>query len=149
MVHKFLTQKANGEVEEGNFASTSKEVRVICGSEIIMFDKDLLCSVSDVFRTMLDNPNNVECQSGSINIEEVDPKTILSFKRLLQKHYIDIKDLNVATLLFADRYNVQPIVRLCIDHLKFNITKDNFPEIVRASDLVTHWTSYLVHETCM
>ena len=135
-VHKFLIQKANGVAEEGNYASTSKEVKVICGGETILIDKDLLCSVSDVFRTMFDNPNNVEYLSGSINIEEVDPNTIISFKNLLQKHHVNNEDLNVATLLFADRYNVQPIVRLCIDHLKFNITKNNFPEIVKASDLI-------------
>ena len=135
-VHKFFLQKGNGVVTEGNYASTSKEVKVLCGNETILFDKDLLCSVSDVFRTMFDNPNNVEYQSGSINIEEVDPNTIISFKNLLQHHHVNKEDLNVATLLFADRYNVQPIVRLCIDHLKFNITKDNFPEIVRASDLI-------------
>ena len=136
-VHKFFKQKGNGVLEDGNYATTSaKEIKVICGGKAFIFPKDILCSVSDVFRTMLDNPNNVECQSGSINIEEVDPKTLMSFKRLLQKHYVDTEDLNVATLLFADRYNVQPIVRLCIDHLKFNITKDNFPEIVKASDLI-------------
>ena len=137
VVHKFFTQKANGVLEHGNYATTAtEEIKVLCGSETIMFNKDLLCSVSDVFRTMFDNPNNVEYQSGSINIEEVDPNTIISFKNLLQHHHVNKEDLNVATLLFADRYNVQPIVRLCIDHLKFNITKNNFPEIVKASDLI-------------
>ena len=40
------------------------------------------------------------------------------------------------TQKFADLYNIQPIVKLCIDHLKSNITKDNFPEIMKASDLI-------------
>ena len=135
-IHNFCINQSEDKMF-GNYAPVgSEKVEIICGDNTIEFNKNVLCSVSDVFRTMFENPDNVEHQSRSVKIEDVDPQTILSFQSLLRKIQVADEHLNVATLLFADRYNVQPIVKLCIDHLKSNITKDNFPEIVKASDLI-------------
>ena len=124
MTYPAYTQKPSG------------DIKIICGETSMIIDKSFLCSVSDVFRTMFENPNNLECQRGVVCLEEVNPSTILAFQRLLTSHKVEEQDLNVAMLLFADRYNIQPIVKLCLNHLKENITKDNFPEIVKASDLI-------------
>ena len=115
---------------------STDDVKIICGETSTVFDKNILSSVSDVFRTMFENPNNLECQRGVVCLEEVNPSTILAFQRFLTNHKVEEDDLNVAMLLFADRYNIQPIVKLCLNHLKENITRENFPEIVKASDLI-------------
>ena len=80
----------------------SENVKIVCGHNTTVFDKSILCSVSDVFRTMFENPNNLECQRGVVCLEEVNPSTILAFQRLLTEHKVEEDDLNVAMLLFAD-----------------------------------------------
>ena len=117
-------------------ANTSEEVKLICEDVTTNFNKDLLCSMSDVFHSMFENPNNEECQKSAVCLEGIDPSTIKAFKRILLSHAIKEEDLNVSMLLFADRYNIQLIFKLCLNHLKANITKDNFPDIVKASDLL-------------
>ena len=119
-----------------NASQPQEEIKIICGDTSIMFDKTLLCSISDVFKTMFENPNNVEHQRGAVCLEEIDPSTVKALERFLKSHIVKEDDLNVAMLLFADRYNIQPIVQLCLNHLRKNVTKDNFVEIAKASDLI-------------
>ena len=122
-----------------NFKLKSSEtVKLICGEATQVFDKTILCSISDVFDAMFSNPNNMECKNGAVYLEEVDPITIQGFSRLLTSNLVKEEDLNVSMLLFADRYNIQPIFQLCLDHLKKNMTLENFPEIAKASDLITN-----------
>ena len=119
-------------------SKSNENIKLICGDVTQVFDKAILCSISDVFDAMFSNPNNIECRNGAVYLEEVDPLTILGFGRLLTSHIVKEEDLNVSMLLFADRYNIQPIFQLCLDHLKKNITLENFPEIAKASDLITN-----------
>ena len=123
--------------KKGN-PNSSENVKLICGDVTEVFDKTILCSISDVFDAMFSNPNNMECKNGAVYLEEVDPITIQGFSRLLTSNLVKEEDLNVSMLLFADRYNIQPIFQLCLDHLKKNMTLENFPEIAKASDLITN-----------
>ena len=136
-INKYYTKVNGSEIKLANHAGTNlKKVKIICGNYSLTFDKDILCSVSDVFSAMFDNPNNIECQNGSVTLEDVDPDAIVAFKRFLNNHQIKEEDFNVSLLLFADRYNIQPIVELCLNNLTTNMTKENFPEIVKASDMI-------------
>ena len=119
-----------------NASQPREEIKIICGDSSIIFDKTLLCSISDVFKTMFENPNNVEHQRGAVCLEEIDPSTIKALERFLTSMIVKEEDLNVGMLLFADRYNIQPIVQLCLKHLRKNVTKENFVEIAKASDLI-------------
>ena len=143
--HEFLFQHSSSDSDsdsetdsesESDSKEPHEEIKVVCGDKTIFFDKKVLCGISDVFQTMFENPNNIESQSGTVHLEDIQPETVESFKRLLHDDTVQESDLNVATLLLADQYNVQPIAHLCLDHLKTNVTKDNFPEIVKASDLI-------------
>ena len=49
---------------------------------------------------------------------------------------IDPQDLIVDLLVFADQYNIQPLVKFCKDNLKNNISKNNFMDIVKAADVI-------------
>ena len=125
-------------VPKNDKSKSSETVKLICGDVTQVFNKTILCSVSNVFNAMFSNPNNMECKNGAVYLEEVDPITIQGFSRLLTSHQVQDKDLNVSMLLFADRYNIQPIFQLCLDHLKKNLTLENFPEVAKASDLITN-----------
>ena len=119
-----------------NAPKPTEEINIVCGDQSTMFNKALICSISDVFKTMFQNPDNAEFQNGTVRMEEIDPSTIKAFERFLNCHIIKEEDLNVGMLLFADRYNIQPIVQLCLKHLRKNVTKENFVEIAKASDLI-------------
>ena len=54
----------------------------------------------------------------------------------MTKDTINPQDLKVELLVFADRYNIQPLVRFCKDSLKNNICKDNFMDIVKVADVI-------------
>ena len=69
------------------------------------------------FENMLTNPNFKESQNGIILIENDEisstyPKTIKTFKDILYQKIVDNDDLDVDLMLFADRYNITPIVKI-------------------------------------
>ena len=113
-----------------------EKVKIICGDTSIMFKKYILCSISDVFRAMFENPNNIEVQNGVVCLEDIDKNIIKAFERFFNASSINEEDLTAGMLLFADRYNIQPIVQLCLKHLRQNVSKENFVQIAKASDLI-------------
>ena len=51
-------------------------------------------------------------------------------------HDLGNVSVNVEMLVFADRYNIQPLVKFCQNHLKNSVTKENFMDIVKAADVI-------------
>ena len=94
------------------------------------------CKISDIFQTMLENPKTLESQNNCIELKNISSETIKAFKNIMTKDTINPQDLKVELLVFADRYNIQPLVRFCKDNLKNNICKDNFMDIVKAADVI-------------
>ena len=121
----------------------SEKVRMICNDTTVSFDKKVLCSISDVFKTMFENPNNIESQNGAVCLEEVDPSTVEALQRLLCDHHtLREEDLNISMLLFADRYNIKPIFELCSNHLMKNMKRENFVEIAKVADMINASTLF-------
>ena len=56
-----------------------------------------------------------------------------AFKRIFYDKIIEEKDLNVDLMLFANQYDIKPLVDLCRDHLGKSITKENIIDIVDAA----------------
>ena len=118
-------------------SSDSEDIVIVCDDgEKIPIAKDLLCKISEIFRTMLENPKALESQNNCIELKNISSETIKAFKNIMTKDTINPKDLKVELLVFADRYNIQPLVRFCKDNLKNNICKDNFMDIVKAADVI-------------
>ena len=120
----------------------SEKIKMICNNTTVSFDKKVLCSISDVFKTMFENPNNIESQNGAVCLEEVDPSTVEALQRFLCDSYIKEDDLNISMLLFADRYNIKPIFELCLNHLMKNVTRENFVEIAKVADMINARTLF-------
>ena len=99
----------------------------------------MLMKVSDVFENMLTNPNFKESQNGIILIENdeissTSPKTIKTFKDILYQKIVDNDDLDVDLMLFADRYNIKPIIKICSEELgEIKLEKENLLKIVDAA----------------
>ena len=133
IMYKFSTLLEIQNEKEG-----PEDAEIHCKNEIIPFHKTMLMKVSDVFENMLTNPNFKESQNGIIVIENdeisaTSPKTIRTFKDILYQEIVNIDDLDVDLMLFADRYNIKPIVKICSEELCKSIKEENLLKIVDAA----------------
>ena len=135
--HK-ITYKFSALLEIQNEQDGPEDAEIHCKNEIIPFHKAMLMKVSDVFENMLSNPNFKESQNGIIVIENdeisaTSPKTIRTFKEILYQEIVNNDDLDVDLMLFADRYNIKPIVKICSEELYKSIKGENLLKIVDAA----------------
>ena len=132
-----LKEKFVGEFCKLDVSTDSEDIVIVCDDgEKIPIAKDLLCKISDIFQTMLENPKTLESQNNCVELKNISSETIKAFKNIMSNDTINQEDLSVELLVFADRYNIQPLVRFCKDNLKNNISKDNFMDIVKAADVI-------------
>ena len=132
-----LKEKFIREFNPLTISDNSEEITFICSDdEKVTLDKALLCKISNVFQTMLENTNTSESQSNIVNLKDVASQTVKAFKNVLLNNIVDTKDLSVDLLMFADKYNIQPLVSLCLDHLRENVSKENFMDIVKAAEVM-------------
>ena len=98
----------------------SEDIQLVCDDDKkISFNKELLCKISDVFKTMFENPMTSESKSNSVQLKKISLDTIKAFKNIMTTDdVINSKDLSVELLVFADRYNIQPLVRICQQNSK-------------------------------
>ena len=111
-----------------------EDFRIICENKEVKFNKAFLCKISDVFAAMIENPHTSESQQGFVVIENVRAETIKRFQKIVCKGNVKKEDLNVELLLFADRYNIQPLVKLSKAQIKKSISRENLIDVIRASD---------------
>ena len=113
------------------------DLKILCENKIFPCHKNILCSQSEVFKTMLSNTNMVEASSGEIKIVDFSAHVMES---LLYFLYFDVENLmankdkiTIDLLLAADKYNIPDLVAICVNHLKANLSKDNVIEIMTKS----------------
>ena len=133
IMYKFSTLLECVNEQEG-----PEDAEIHCKNEVIKFHKTMLMKISDVFENMLTNPNFKESHNGIVVIENdeissTSPETIKTFKDILYHKIVDDDDLNVDLILFADRYNIKPIVKICSEVLSQSLEKENVLKIVDAA----------------
>ena len=111
-----------------------EDFRIICEDQEVSFNRNFLTRISDVFQAMLESPYTLEFQRSFVKMENVSLETVQNFKRILCDGVMDKEVLNVDMLMFADRYNVQPLVKLCKNEVMINVTKNNVIDVIRASE---------------
>ena len=111
-----------------------EDFRMICEDQEVSFNRNFLTRISDVFQAMLENPYTLESQRSFVKMENVSLETVQNFKKILCDGVMDKEVLNVDMLMFADRYNVQPLVKLCKNEVVNNVTKKNVIDVIRASE---------------
>ena len=130
----FLNQALEQEFSLLRLPKEPEDFRIKCQNEEVKFSKNFLCKISDVFAAMIENPNTVESRQGFVAIEGVDIEVVKSFKTILceQKALEDHFDCKL--LLFADRYNIQPLVRMCRSIIEEYISRENILEVIKTAD---------------
>ena len=108
-----------------------------CKGESIHFNKTLLCTVSDVFRTMIQGQLGQEAKTGKVEIDDFTPDTIKAFKRICfeNKDFEEggpIPDL----LLFAQKYFMNSLKQKCLNNLVTNLNPDNIYDVIKIADQI-------------
>lgn len=113
------------------------DVKILCEGKIFPCHKIILCSQSEVFKSMLSNTNMVEASSGEIKIVEYSANVMES---LLYFLYFDEENLmaqenkiTIDLLVAADYYNIADLIAICVNHLKGNLSEGNVVEIMTKS----------------
>ena len=91
---------------------TSSDIKIICGDEEFPCHKFVLCSRSDVFKAMLEGENYKEGQDGILEINDTKPQIMKTFLKYMYSMYSDT--------------------------FSFNITVDNFIEVLKAAYLINN-----------
>ena len=105
-----------------------------CENTEVKFNKDFLCKISDVFAAMIENPHTSESRQGFVIIENVRANFIRQFKEIVCNGNVTKEDLNVELLMFADRYNIQPLVKLSKNQVEKTVTKENLIDVIKIAD---------------
>ena len=125
---KFL-RYVNKEVSEVD------DFQIVCqGGEEFGFNRSILCKISPVFERMLAHTSLKEYKNGRVEIVDTTPKTIKAFKNILSLNYIQMEELTSEMLLFADKYEICPLYKLCQDHLCTAITKENVFDVIKSAN---------------
>ena len=111
------------------------DFQIVCqGGEEFGFNRSILCKISPVFERMLANTSLKEHKNGRVEIIDTTPKTIKAFQNILSLNYIQMEELTFEMLLFADKYEIRPLYKLCQDHLCTAITKENVFDVIKAAN---------------
>ena len=108
--------------------------QIVCKGEVFGINKSILCNVSPVFERMLANPDLKECRDGLVEMVDTTPETIKAFKNILTLDYIEKEDLSVELLIFADKYDIGFLYKLCQDYLCTAISNENLFDIIKAAN---------------
>ena len=84
---------------------------------------------------MLTNPSFKQCKDGLTEIEDTTPEIIKAFKNVLTLDYIEKENLSIELFMFADKYEIAPLYKLCQDYLCTAISKENLFDIIKAANL--------------
>ena len=111
------------------------DVEFICCDETIKAHKNILCSRSDVFASMLQIDMN-ERKTGQVRIQDMESNIFRQFLRFL---YIGaLPELTIDTALkfyeIADKYNVDGLKKQCAVYLIDNASVETACEILKMAD---------------
>ena len=112
-----------------------EDVEIICRGEVHVFNKSILCTISPVFQRMLTNPMTEEYQKGRVEMVDESPQTVKAFKNILTLDSIEKEDFSIELYMFAHKFEIGPLEKLCQENLCTTITKENLLDIIEAADL--------------
>ena len=131
----FLNRALEQEFSLLRLPQEPEDFGIKCQNEEVKFNKKFLCKISDVFAVMIENPCTVESRQRFVSIEGVDIKVIKTFKRILCEQKAPVDDFNnCELLLFADRYNIQPLLKSCRSIVEEYMSSENILEVIKTAD---------------
>ena len=114
----------------------AEDFLIICKNKEFLFEKSLLGKISPVFRDMFENSTDgvAELEFGNDK-----PETMETFKNILEKKNIDVKEITSDLAFFADKYDIQFLLQLCCFHFcTIPLSKENFFDMVKIASMGDH-----------
>ena len=135
-----IKEELKGLMYQESFGSEAKDLdfALICQDKSFHFNKHLLCTISNVFKKMIETSECEEAKSGSVCIVDFSPDTIEAFKKVVFGNDVslDEEDLTVKLLMFANKYCISPLVRVVAHHLRKNLSFENIFQVIEAAYLI-------------
>ena len=119
-----------------NALKDSEDFTLICQDQIFKFSKRFLSMISPVFKNMMKSIY-IESQNDTAKIEDTEPETIQAIRNVLYHDTISEKDLTPQLLMFADRYQIEPLISICRMNLVKTLSKENFVDVIQTA----YWTT--------
>ena len=96
--------------------------------------KVILAAMSPVFEAMFQEGYK-EHEDNYVNIEDMDSDVFEVFLRYLYSGQVDkLEEMFTVLLADADKYDVQPLREICIQHMPKNISVDNAVDVLALAD---------------
>jgi hypothetical protein len=94
-----------------------------------------ILSRSPVFNAMLNLHDTKEAQNGVIKIEDIEHEVLLEMIRYMYTDQVPkLKELALELMIAANKYDLPKLFEMCKDHLKANITIENFVDALTYAD---------------
>ena len=116
--------------QDGN----GEDFKIVCEDKEFGFNKSTLAKISPVFKNMFEN-KMLESQGNRVKIEDATPETIEAFKNVLNNNEIEEDDLSVGLYMWAHKYIIMPLFKLCQDHLGATLCEEGILEVLEVADL--------------
>ena len=108
------------------------DVKLVVDDQKFEFNKDCLASISPFFKDLFENYP----EENEIPMIDCSTQDIKIFKNIIDKNDIKPDEITLELLKFADKFNVQPLLKFCGNYFGNKLNKDNIFDIALAANMV-------------
>ena len=108
------------------------DVKLVAKDQELDFNMSSLEKISPFFKDMFENCPGEK----KVPMIDCEPQDIEVLQKILNQHDLAISDITVGLFEFADKYQIEPLLRICGDHFGKNITKENMFEVALIANMV-------------
>ena len=113
---------------------TLTDVALQCQGKEFKAHKLILAAASPVFEAMFKKDTKEHLDS-CVNIEDMDSDVFEVFLHFIYTNQVDeLDEMYLDLLAVADKYDVQPLREICIQHMAKNISLDNAVEVLALAE---------------
>ena len=108
------------------------DVKLVAKDQELEFDKSSLAKISPFFKEIFEN-----CPGeNKVPMIDSEPQHMQVLKNILDEHLLNPEEITVGLFKFADKFQIEPLLRICGDHFGKNIEKENMFEIALIANTV-------------
>ena len=115
-------------------SKVSKDISWTVQGKRFDFNTNLLAVISPMFREMFKNCTEISKEIP--NDDSISSQTVETFKNILEQCSKKPVEITLHLYEFADKYHIQPLIKVCGDYFLNKIDTENVLEISRIANMV-------------